>query len=250
MVDPKFIIDVMRENPQYRFFAVMNPNYELVYSSFQDIPSEDAIKRLEKFMTSTQGQYKIALYPSGELNRNGLPKSEQGAYTYDVNIVASVREPQPVQGIGNVLGGGGASFDMLDRFLNSKDDLALTRVEMAKMQMEIEKNREIDKIKQEYDKKMSEADKNSGINGIINSLLPELAPHLMGMVNNVITKTPINGINDAPAVDDKKSKVISAVNILMKLDPDFADNISDLAELATRKPEMYKMAIGALKKFK
>ena len=47
---------------------------------------------------------------------------------------------------------------------------------------------------------------------------------------------------------DTKQKITSAINILIQLDPQFADNLLALAKLAQEKPSIYKEAVNQLKK--
>jgi len=45
-----------------------------------------------------------------------------------------------------------------------------------------------------------------------------------------------------------KETIITAVNKLVKLDPNFSDNLAKLAELAEKKPFIYTQAVDYLKK--
>jgi len=45
----------------------------------------------------------------------------------------------------------------------------------------------------------------------------------------------------------QKEKLLEAVNTLIKLDPNFPENLAKLAELAKNKPSVYKMAVEYLK---
>jgi hypothetical protein len=45
-----------------------------------------------------------------------------------------------------------------------------------------------------------------------------------------------------------KENIIAAVNKLVKLDPNFAENLNKLAELAEKKPFIYQQAVDQLKK--
>jgi hypothetical protein len=45
-----------------------------------------------------------------------------------------------------------------------------------------------------------------------------------------------------------KENIIASVNKLVKLDPNFAENLSKLAELAEKKPFIYQQAVDQLKK--
>jgi hypothetical protein len=46
---------------------------------------------------------------------------------------------------------------------------------------------------------------------------------------------------------DTKQKITAAINVLIQLDPQFADNLLALAKLAQEKPFIYKEAVNKLK---
>jgi hypothetical protein len=60
---------------------------------------------------------------------------------------------------------------------------------------------------------------------------------------------PMNGITSEvdSNVSERKAKMVNAVNTLMKLDSEFPENVSMLANLCQTKPDMYKMAVVYLK---
>lgn len=243
---PEFIKKVMLDQ-NYRFFQILNPRYEVVYASFDDITAEKAVERFEEFLQNvTTGQFIVLIYNKNERSTRGEPRSEP--YSFEISVVQSVREPQPMAGIPATAQnppGFPTSSDLLDRFLNSKDQAAQMNVDIAKLQLEMSMRDKVDEIRKEYEAKLAQLNQSSGINGVINSLLPELAPHLLGMVNSALVKTPINGIGE----QTDKDKIVAAINILHRIDPNFVANITKLAELAQNRPEIYKMAISALDKF-
>ena len=46
---------------------------------------------------------------------------------------------------------------------------------------------------------------------------------------------------------EQKQQILDAINRLVKADPNFADNITKLAELAERNQFIYKQAVAKLK---
>lgn len=84
-----------------------------------------------------------------------------------------------------------------------------------------------------------------------NDPFEKYAPTLMPIIAQMFgTGTPqiapvING-TDTPT-DDKKTIITKAVNRLLKIDPDFATNITLLADFGEKNPEKYKSFIPMLK---
>jgi len=70
-----------------------------------------------------------------------------------------------------------------------------------------------------------------------------------------MNQQPINGVDVDEQMEQKvinnmstqKEKLLDAVNTLIKLDPNFPENLAKLAELAKNKPSVYKMAVEYLK---
>jgi hypothetical protein len=61
-----------------------------------------------------------------------------------------------------------------------------------------------------------------------------------------IKKDPITqAVNNN--LNQRQSKMVSAINELQKADPEFPENIAKLADIARRNPGVYKMAIQYLK---
>jgi hypothetical protein len=76
----------------------------------------------------------------------------------------------------------------------------------------------------------------AGINGITGLAGVDTA-ELNEVINNLQTKD----------MDTQKERVIKAVNTLLQLDTNFAENLEKLANLAKTKPEVYKQAVNILK---
>ena len=57
-----------------------------------------------------------------------------------------------------------------------------------------------------------------------------------------VSNRPINGTGETTTASPQKEKIIQAVNKLMALDDNFAENITKLADLAERSPAIYSQA--------
>jgi hypothetical protein len=245
-VKQEFIFETMQEL-DHKFFAVLTPNYDTVYMNFNaGISLENSIKKLKKFFDSCDaGMYVVKIFQSNEMKNNNTPK--QDGLTFDITLQPTLKEPTPVNGTQPV--NMGVDHGMLDKYLGSKDSIAELQVQMLKNQMEFDKQKAIDEIRREYEERIRKLEGKEGIQGVIMSLLPELAPHLAGFANKALSQVPINGVIEGPSPDQTaKQKIVSAINVLTKVDPNFAENISKLSEVAQAKPQVYNMAIDMLKK--
>lgn len=245
-VKKEFIIEVMREL-NHKYFVVLTPSYDTIYLCMQDgISMEESVKRLQKFFDSCEaGMYVVKIFDSNQVKKNGDPVRE--GLTYEVILQPTLKEPQPIQGMGQPGMPQTIDSGFLDKFLGSKDDIAALRVQFIEQGLRNEKDAAIAQIRREYEDKIRELEKKDGISGILQSLIPEFAPHIMGMATKALQRTPIAGVGEDDS-NDKKTMILSAIKILTGLDPDFAENITKLAELAQKNPAMYQMGINAIKK--
>jgi hypothetical protein len=261
MINPNFIAETMKDMDM-RFFQVEDNYGRTVYQQFQNISLEEAIKRYKKFIEncSTNSSFNITLYQSNERLRNGRPKEE--GMTYEVLVTENKpKENRPIDGyygrgggmgMGNVdeiaemtyRAGSMGAID-LDRYLSAQNEITRLNMEVAQLRMdkkylEDKHDMEIERLKREYEEKLGSDKK---IEGIVGTILPHLG--LGGMGGEGMAGIPMNGINGVTE-SSPKERILSAVNQLIKLDPNFPDNIEKLAHLAKSKPAIYQLAVKQL----
>lgn len=265
MVNPVFIIDTMREM-DYRYFVILDTQFNTVYQQFQPVSMEEAIKRFERFLKNAgSAMYRVRIYQNNERKVSGEPKGN--FFQYEIMLTESVKGPEepeqnfpgrnnnstPINGSGlpdamqSVMTQGGMMGGVgLDRYLSEKDRilelmLRIQQLELEKKYLEEKLERRESELRREMEQQNSSETR---IQGIINNVLPGLMAGFQG-------QAPMNGISQTNNMDNKtqeteKNAIINAVNKLMKIDPDFAKNISALADLAAKKPDVYKMAVNYL----
>lgn len=268
MVTPSFIMDTMKEL-DYRYFTILDSNYNVVYQMFQPVSLEESVKRMKKFLeNASSAMYRVHIYPTNEKLKNGEPKSQ--GFQYEIMLTESLKDnkpnpsefnagniQQPINGMGQyvdslmtngsaMMGGVG-----LDRYLGEKDkimelQLRIQQLEMDKKYLEEKLERREAELRKEMDSAVSTENR---IQGIINNVLPTF----MGGFQ----QAPMNGVGAQPSetnfnfmntqeTKNPKDQVINAVNSLMKLDENFPTNIEKLAKLAKEKPAIYQMAVQYL----
>jgi hypothetical protein len=264
MINPNFIAETMKDMDM-RFFQVEDNYGRTVYQQFQNISLEEAIKRYKKFIEncSTNSSFNITLYQTNERLRNGRPKEEGMTYEVLVTENKPQSDKRPIDGyygrgggmngFGNVdeiaemtyRAGSMGAID-LDRYLSAQNEITRLNMEVAQLRMdkkylEDKHDMEMERIKREYEDKLGSDRK---IEGIVGTILPHLG--LGGMTGEGIAGIGINGISGVTENAAPKERILVAVNQLIKLDPNFPDNIERLAALAKSKPAIYQLAVKQL----
>jgi hypothetical protein len=134
----------------------------------------------------------------------------------------------------------------LDTYIGAKDEILMLKLKIQQLEME---NRylqdrhqsEIDRITKDFEDKLSSDKK---IEGIIGSVLPAMG------LGGGIAGIGINGTNQTQTMEkpqsNTKDQVIKAINVLLANDPNFAENLQKLADLSTKNPSLYQMAVKQL----
>jgi hypothetical protein len=265
MINPNFIAETMKDM-DLRFFQVEDNYGRTVYQQFQNISLDEAIKRYKKFIDncSTNSSFNITLYQTNERLRNGRPKEEGMTYEVLVTENKPQNDKRPIDGyygrggmgMGNVdeiaemtyRAGSMGAID-LDRYLSAQNEITRLNMEVAQLRMdkkymEDKHEMEIDRIKREYEDKLGSDKK---IEGIVGTILPHLGlgggDDMMGMAGIPMNGIPMNG---TATPSNAKEIVLLAVNKLIKIDPNFPENISKLCHLAETKPAIYQLAVKQL----
>jgi hypothetical protein len=263
MINPNFVAETMKDMDM-RFFLVEDSYGRTIYQQFQNISLDEAIKRYKKFVESCSlnSSFNVTLYQTNERLRNGRPKDD--GMTYEILITESMEKKQeqrrPIdgwygnRGMGNVdeiaemtyRAGSMGAID-LDRYLSAQNEITRLNMEVAQLKMDkryLEDRHEMDmeKLRKEYEDKLGSDKK---IEGIVGTILPHLGFGGMdGIAGIPMNGIPMNGSGTTEATP--KERILAAINKLVKLDPNFPDNIEKLSYLAENKPTIYMMAVKQL----
>lgn len=75
MTRPDYVIEFMRDG-DFRYFIVCNGYDKDVIRQMSPTTIEDSVDRMTKFFNNTTGQYRIKLYTSNDLKRDGEPRQD------------------------------------------------------------------------------------------------------------------------------------------------------------------------------
>jgi hypothetical protein len=262
MVNPNFIKDTMREM-DCRFFQIEDAYGRTMYHQWQNVSLDEAVQRFQRFVDSCalNSSFRVSIYNSSEKFKNGEPK--ETGMSYEVMITDQPKKEAPISGFQNqnnqmgvdptaiaerMYNVGSMGAIGLDQYLASKQSEMSLLLEIQNLKNEIryltdKHGMEMERMRREHEDAIASDKK---IEGIIGTVLPTLGLGggglgLAGIPNNSV---PIGSIQD-----DSKRKVIECVNKLLKVDPNFPDNIQKLCILAENKPTVYQMAVQQLNSF-
>lgn len=261
MTSPEFIMEVMREQ-DLRYFTILDSEYRLQYQQWQPISLEESVARLKRFIDncSVNSIFRINLYSTNERLKDGSPKRD--GLTYEVMITESLRDKQRVtdnpqqtpmmgfdQFVDKAYSAGSMGAIDLDRYLTTKDQilqlqLKIQQLEMEKKYIEDKAVRDLETLRNEYERKSSKEEK---IMGIASQFFPMIVGGGQSPMNGIVEPQIENNMTNT--TETPKDKVIKAINTLMASDPNFVRNIEKLAKLAQEKPMVYKMAVEQLNQF-
>lgn len=237
MTRPEYIFQLMRdENRPYFIITDQKDNQLRTHLDNPDV--EHAILQLQDFLKWNEGVFTICI-------RN-TPKAVNGRdkgliYTFSNSLMANEIKDRPkdqITGIGSPFSNPSAlyGFDPMQKVMELMGEI--NRLNQENIRVQFKNDLEA------MEKRLKDKDGDSAFQGAaVNMLAGLFAPGALGAG----AKVGLSGVGDAPIpADDAKTKINNAVVRLIKLDPNFAENIAKLADLAERSPMIYKMAISQL----
>jgi hypothetical protein len=249
------------ESENFRYFTIFDEDNDIVYTQNELLDKDSAIAKLRSFFKDNNGYFTIKVYSKkltnpknrAEQDKNIVTKFNVEATTPIVNVPMNAP-----QGMGN-----NSILPNDDPRNNAPNIYELfgkmgdVTTQMKLMEKDHAHYREVKDMQDRIEKMEAEKDKNVGMSGVLSTLAENFKDPavLMGLLSGVGTLfkkpdvMPMNGITSEVEsnVSDRKAKMVNAVNLLMKLDAEFPENVSMLANLCQTKPEMYKMAVVYLK---
>jgi hypothetical protein len=253
------------ETEKYRYFIISDEDGDPVFVQNDLIDQESALAKIRSFFNSNNGYFSIKVFSKKLTNPKNRAEQDKNLVTkFNVELTHKLNA-QPMAPINGGFGGFGGfgslpSDDPRSNAPNIYDIVGRmgdVTTQMKLMEKDHQHYREMKELQDRIEKMEQENSKATGMNGVLSTLSdnfkdPAVLMGLLSSVQGLFKKPdvmPMNGI-DAEVqsnVSDRKTKMLNAVNLLMKLDANFPENVSALASLAQNKPDTYKMAVNYLK---
>ena len=196
---------------------------------------EKSIQEIEEFLQYNKGTFRIELRDDPDKNKPGVDLC-----SYSVINVEENRPNESITGPGIVTPGmfgvptGNDFFALLQQ---REQELRQAHAEgLAKTMEHLREKHELTLKLMAKDAEIQNAKGQDNFQQIAMAGLQSL---LGGGMN-----VGVSGIGDSAQSDNER--INSAVRTLLKLDPNFVDNIESLSKLALEKPSIYKMAVNQL----
>jgi hypothetical protein len=248
------------ETENYRYFIIFDEDNDVVYTQNELLDKESAIAKLRNFFKDNNGYFTIKVFNKKLTNPKNRVEQDKNIIT-KFNVELTTPITNVAVNIPHGMGGGILPSD--DPRNNAPNIYELfgkmgdVTTQMKLMEKDHAHYRELKDMQDRIEKMEAEREKSTGMNGVLSTLGenfkdPAVLMGLLAGVGNLFKKPdvmPMNGVTSEvdSNVSERKTKMVNAVNTLMKLDPEFPENVSMLAVLCQNKPEMYKMAVTYLK---
>jgi hypothetical protein len=254
MVKKEYCIKQLH-NEALNCFVIYDKDFNMVARQNRNISLKDAETALNEFFDNADsGVYTVKLYAFKDQGKTGQPV--QGRYLHcDIHHIPSLKEKEPLPPVPGYSGAGGLGSmeadSWINKFLGTKDEIASLRIDREKDLIRNEYEARIREMEAQHKKELADRENRweERIMGITSTIAPDLLKGFMG-------GKPIAGFHETETEtekpmtntpDQQKKRVIDAVNKLMLLDSNLAENLERLAKMAQSSPDMYKQAVNILK---
>lgn len=237
MVNKDYVLNIAKQR-QIKSFVIRDARGDVVLLSDNPASLTDRYDELESFLKNSSGVYKVEL--RNVAGKGLFPPAKQRASMvigeFDVVLETQTKQ-NGIEGLDIMSGMGGMggfqavrSYEKEIRDLERANSVLENKIAIFQMQME--------QMKKEHETELANA--KSQDNKIMGYL---------SKFSDIMVPTPqrtMNGMGETGMETDKKQKVLAAVNKLMAIDENIADNLTKLANLAETNPQMYKQAVTML----
>lgn len=251
------------ESEKYRYFIIFDEDNDPIFTQNDLIDQETALSKIRNFLKDNNGFFTIKVFSKKLTNPKNRVEQDKNLVTkFNVELTHKLNyQPMvPITGYNNGFG----SLPIDDPRSNAPNiyDIVGRMGEMTTQMKLMEKDhqhyREVKDFQDRIERMEQENSKATGMNGVLSTLsdnfkdpavLMGLLSSVGGMFKGKPDVMPMNGV-DAEVVSnisERKTMISNSVNMLMKLDPNFPENIAALSSLAQNKPDTYKMAVNYLK---
>lgn len=230
MTNKDYILQQARDN-QAKSFFIKDSRGNYVHQSDAPNTLEGKYKELENFLNNHTGVFEVQLRNTA--GKGMLPNGKnvmQNILIGEYSVLLEKREEPKISGMDFMQGING--FEIMRSYENEKQNLK-DQLSELRLQMMLDKQNAENKIRDLENQLQQAKSSDNKIMGYLSKFSDVIAP---------VSTRPINGTSETTTASPQKEKIIQAVNKLMALDDNFAENISKLADLAERSPAIYSQA--------
>lgn len=249
------------ETEKYRYFIIYDDENDIIFTQNDLIDQESAIVKIRNFFRDNNGFFTIKVFSKKLTNPKNRVEQDKFLVTkFNVELthklnMQQTNSPNQNNGFGSLSSDDPRSnapniYDIYGRMGQQETTIKL-------MEKDHQHYREMKELQERIERMEKESEKATGMNGVLSTVTENFKDPavLMGLLSNIgglFKKQEVVAMNGVDMevgtnVNERKTKMINAVNLLMKLDPNFSENISALATLCEKKQDTYKLAVNYLK---
>lgn len=210
----------------FKIFDATGKNLAYIQDD-EELTAQESYNELSEYLKNLEaGIVTIQLSEKSFKDKNSGGNLKSGNYNFRVRVGNTLNTPQPT----------------ISGLNEDYKDLLRQNYELQNKIMILEHERKADEITRKLEEK---------IEGLKNEdVLEKYIPLIAGFMNKFTTtgqiaqQPVINGVEDK---NDKKSLITNAINRLVKIDKNLAENLNLLADFGEKNPEKYHSFIPMLK---
>ena len=229
MTNKEYILQQARDN-QMKSFFIKDSRGNVVHQSDTPNSLEGKYKELENFLNNHTGVFEVQLRNTAGKGMFPPAKQFPSLLIGEYSVMLEKREEPKISGLDFM--GGINGFEIMRSYENEKQSLK-DQISELKMQMLLDKQNSEMRIRELENQLNTAKSSDAKIMGYLSKFSDVISP---------VSSRPINGTGETTTATPQKEKIIKAVNKLMAIDDNFADNITKLAELAEKSPAVYQQA--------
>ena len=175
MTNPEYILEFMRENDM-RFYTLSNSFDRETVKQFNEQSLDDGIRKLERFFKNNKGFFRIKLYSSNNVKRDGSPNEKPTIF--EVNLTGEeFKDKAANDGLGSVepLNRPNYSSPMgavvgMDKYLDKHEVVselkaAIVRLEMENNYLKENHAKELESLRKDLESRVKEAQDSNAMFG-------------------------------------------------------------------------------------
>lgn len=175
MTNPEYILEFMRENDM-RFYTLSNSFDRETVKQFNEQSLDDGIRKLERFFKNNKGFFRIKLYSSNNVKRDGSPNEKPTIF--EVNLTGEeFKDKASNEGLGSLepLNRPNYSSPMgavvgMDKYLDKHEVVSELKATIVRLEMEnnyLKENhaKELETLRKDLEARIKEAQDSNAMFG-------------------------------------------------------------------------------------
>jgi hypothetical protein len=174
MTNPEYILEFMRENDM-RFYTLSNSFDRETVKQFNEQSLDDGVRKLERFFKNNKGFFRIKLYSTNAVKRDGVPNEKPTIF--EVNLTGEEFKDKAPEGLGSVQPLDRPTYSSpmgavvgMDKYLDKHEVVSelkstIVRLEMENSYLKENHAKELEALRKDLENRVKEAQDSNAMFG-------------------------------------------------------------------------------------